>query len=121
MNTAVISTPNRHAYGSHGEEPDNRFHTREYDLGEFDDLLLSRFTSTDLFAQRRRVRSETRRRVDALARRIRDRLGLRGFLPPFVRDLARRAADAYDPDPRVVPLEPGDRPLYYVAVANGPR
>ena len=117
--TLLISTPNRATYGSGRETPDNRFHTREYTLEEFRALLGAHFERVTVFAQRRLVRSSPAGKgLDALARRLRDRLGLRRLVPMRLRHLARTAADAYDPDSRVVPLQAGDEPLFYVAVAE---
>jgi SAM-dependent methyltransferase len=117
--TLLISTPNRATYGSGRDVPDNRFHTHEYNLEEFRALLGAHFEQVTVFAQRRLVRSSPAGKgLDALARRLRDRLGLRRLVPMRLRHLARTAADAYDPDSRVVPLQGGDEPLFYVAAAE---
>lgn len=115
--TVVISTPNRVTYGRGREVPDNRFHTQEYTLEEFRDLLRTHFKQIEVFSQRRLVRRHAGKEVDALARRA-DRIGLRKLVPQRLRSLISRAADAYDRDCRVVPFEPGDEPLFFVAVAE---
>jgi SAM-dependent methyltransferase len=116
--TLVISTPNRATYGLGRDAPDNPYHTQEYTLEEFRELLSIHFERITVFSQRRLARrSRIAKMLDAFARRL-DRLGLRKLLRRGPRRLVKRAADAYDRDCRVVPFQPGDEPLFYVAVAK---
>lgn len=122
--TLVISTPNATTYGRGTEVPDNPFHTREFDLTGFRDLLSGRFASVELWMQRPRVRASTAAvRIDSWARRLLswDRTGLRRLLAPrWLRQWLRRAADAYDEDCAVRPLDATMDPLFYIAVARRP-
>ena len=120
----IISTPNRATYGLGLTTPDNPFHTREYSLDEFKDLLSSRFREVSLFSQRRRKRkSRDRLRTANALRNVRraDRIGLRRLIPQRLRTFIREVSDPYDRDPNISPMAPGDDPLYFVAVAEGKR
>jgi len=118
----IISTPNRDTYGTARDVPDNEFHTREYTITEFRNLLSRFFQRIELFSQRRLIRqSRLAALTDAMMRRLRfaDKLGLRKILvPKGVRSLVGRATDAYDRDCRVSPLRADDSPLFFVAVGQ---
>ncbi len=118
----VISTPNAKTYGRGKEVPDNPFHTHEFSHDEFEALLGKHFTEVKMFAQRSlRRRSKLAIGVDAIARTIRswDRFGWRrSLLGRSVRTRLETAVDAYDRNPIVRPLMPGDEPLFYIAVAR---